>query len=224
MNLRLVCYVFAAAIAWSNTASAQSTYRGADVGLTGAGLVSFQPTSDDWVGSPYLDEGVGGVQPGFAIGVDVVTSSGFALIGELSTTRAFEQFQSGRLVWANRSNFSHEGSATTRLRDTLISALAGYATSGPSRRVVFAGGISYVHPTLKQDDLVVEDQVGDFGLGGRRRYALTGGSDLQQRLSPRAALVIGARYSWLGRSEIADQTGAGAHLLRIGAGVRIRLN
>jgi hypothetical protein len=198
-------------------ASAQS-----DVGIAIAGLVSLQPVNDTWVGSPYLDEGIGGWRPGLAIGANVISGNGFTLIGELSTTAAFEQFQTGRLIWANPDRFSREGSATTRLRDTLISGLAGYATSTPTRRVVFAGGLSYVHTTLTEDDLVVEEQ-SEFGLEGKRRFALTGGIDILQRLSERVSLVIGGRYSWLGRPELADQTGAGEHILRIGAGVRIGL-
>jgi hypothetical protein len=47
--------------------------------------------------------------------------------------------------------------------------------------------------------------------------------DFLQRLSSRGAFVIGARYSWLGRSENADQTGAGEQLMRVGAGVRVGL-
>ena len=194
-----------------------------EVGIAITGLVSLQPVNDSWVGSPYLDEGIGGWRPGLAIGANLITDHGFALIGELSTTAAFEQFQTGRLIWANTDRLSREGSATTRLRDTLISGLVGYASSTPTRRVVFAGGLSYVHTMLMEDDLVVEDQT-EFGLEGKRRFALTGGIDFLQRLSSRVALVIGGRYSWLGRPEVADQTGAGEHIIRVGAGVRIRIN
>ena len=195
-----------------------------DAGIAVEGLLSIQPINDEWLGSPYLDGGVGGQTAGIAIGAGVVTANGFALIGELSTTQQFEQFQTGRLVWANRNSFSNEGSATTHLRDTLISGLAGYAVSTRTQRVVFAGGLSYVHTTLMQDDLDVEDQVGDVGLEGKRRFALTGGVDVLQQLSMRVSLIVGARYSWLGRAEVADQTGAGEHVLRLGAGLRIRLN
>ena len=200
----------------------QPAYAQSDVGISIAAIVSVQPINEDWVGSPYLDEGIGGWRPGLAIGANVITANGFVLIGELSTTAAFEQFQTGRLIWANTDRLSREGSATTRLRDTLISGLAGYAPANPTRRVVFAGGLSYVHTMLMEDDLVVEDQT-EFGLEGKRRFALTGGIDLVQRLSSRASLVIGGRYSWLGRPEVADQTGAGEHIFRIGAGVRFGL-
>lgn len=216
--LRASSLAIALLIATAAGARAQS-----DVGIAIAGLVSLQPVNHSWVGSPYLDKGIGGWRPGLAIGANLITDHGFALIGELSTTAAFEQFQTGRLIWANTDRLSREGSATTRLRDTLISGLVGYASSTATPRVVFAGGLSYVHTTLTEDDLVVEDQT-EFGLEGKRRFALTGGIDIFQRLSSRVALVIGGRYSWLGRPEVADQTGAGEHIIRVGAGVRIRIN
>jgi hypothetical protein len=195
-----------------------------DAGIAIQGLVSIQPVNESWVGSPYLDEGIGGQAPGIAVGASMFAANGFALLGELSTTRQFELFQTGRLVSANRNNFSREGSATARLRDTLIHGLAGYTASTAADRVVVAGGISYVHTALTQDGIDVENQFGELGLDGRRRFALTGGLDYLRRLSPRASLLIGARYSWLGRAESSDQTGAGEHILRVGAGIRIRFS
>jgi hypothetical protein len=202
----------------AGTAQAQT-----DAGISIAGIVSLQPVDDSWVGSPYLDEGVGGIQPGIAAGVDIVFANGLVVLGEFSTTRTFEQFQSGRLVGFNNDNLSREGSATARLRDTLIHALAGYAASGGSSRVTFAGGISGVLTTLTQEGVPVDESDFEPALEGRRYFALTGGIDFQQQLSSRASLLITTRYSWLGRSENADQTGAGAHIFRIGAGVRIGL-
>ena len=202
--------------------NAQPVYAQSDVGISIAGIVSVQPINEDWVGSPYLDEGIGGWRPGLAIGANVITGNGLAFIGEVSTTAAFEQFQTGRLVWANTDRFGREGSATTRLRDTLISGLVGYAAATSAHRVVFAGGLSYVHTMLMQDDVVVEDQ-SEFGLEGQRRFALTAGIDFLQRVSNRVSFLVGGRYSWLGRSELADQTGAGEHIFRLGAGVRVGL-
>lgn len=192
-----------------------------DVGISIEGLASIQPVNDSWVGSPYLDVGIGGIEPGVSGGVNVIFDNGFTVIGEISTTMAFEQFQQGRLIWPNTDAF-HSGSATTRLRDTLFSGLAGFTTARGSQRTSFVGGISGVMTTLTEDNVVVEEQ-SEFGLEGRRRYALTGGIDFLQRVSPGVAIVIGGRYSWLGRSELADQTGAGEHIYRVGAGVRIAL-
>jgi hypothetical protein len=200
------------------------TLAQSDAGITVAGLLSLQPVNDTYIGNPYLDAGIGGVAPGISVGADFIAANGFAAIGEVSTTLAFEQVQTGRLVWANRSNFSHEGTATTRLRDTLVSALAGYAVSTATSHVVVSGGLSYVRTTLKQDELVVEDQVGDFGLGGKRRFAPTVGLDWRRRLSGHVAMFASARYAWLGRAEVADQTGAGEHIVRVGAGLRVRID
>jgi hypothetical protein len=55
-------------------------------------------------------------------------------------------------------------------------------------------------------------------------FALTGGADLLQRLSARASLVIGARYSYIGRHERLEYLGIGTHVLRAGVGVRVRIN
>lgn len=195
----------------------------ADLGIAIEGLVSIQPIDDSWVGSPYLSEGIGGQAAGISIGANVITPGGLAIVGELSTTLAFQVIQTGRLVPGGGS-FGHEGSATANLRDSLVSGLIGYATSNGSQRIVIAGGISRVITNLTQDGDPVDERFGEFGLEGRRFIALTGGMDFLRRLSPRTSLLIGARYSWLGRSENAAQTGAGAHILRIGAGIRARLN
>jgi len=200
----------------------REAFAQADVGISIEGLAAIQPVNDAWVGSPYLDVGIGGIAPGVAGGVNVILDNGFTVMGEVSTTMAFEQFQQGRLIWPNTDAF-HSGSGTTRLRDTLFSGVVGYTTGKGSHRASFVGGISGVMTTLTEDEVVVEEQ-SEFGLDGRRRYALTGGIDFLQRVSPSVSIIIGARYSWLGRSELADQTGAGEHIYRIGAGVRFRLN
>ena len=207
-----------AALLWSlpHQAFAQT-----DVGIAIEGLISIQPINDTWVGSPYLDVGIGGIEPGVAGGVNVIFDNGFTVMGEVSTTTAFEQFQQGRLIWPNTDAF-HSGSGTTRLRDTLFSGVVGYTTAKGSQRTSFVGGISGVMTTLTEDEVVVEEQ-SEFGLDGRRRYAITGGIDFLQRVSPSLSIVVGGRYSWLGRSELADQTGAGEHIYRIGGGVRIAL-
>src|SRR5678810_820873 len=96
-----------------------------DVGIAIEGLISIQPINDTWVGSPYLDVGIGGIEPGVAGGVNVIFDNGFTVMGEVSTTTAFEQFQQGRLIWPNIDAF-HSGSGTTRLRDTLFSGVVGY--------------------------------------------------------------------------------------------------
>jgi hypothetical protein len=134
MNTRLVCSaLLIAAVIGPSDAHAQ-----ADVGIMTAALASVQPIDDAYVGSPYLSEGVGGIGPGFGVGVNVITSSGLVIATEY-TTAVFETQHSGRTVLGG---FPLEHVvATTRLRDSYLSVLLGYATSGTTR-IVLLGGMS----------------------------------------------------------------------------------
>jgi hypothetical protein len=212
----LVCCATAAAALISAEALAQ-----ADVGVSGSALISIQPIDNWFGGSPYLDEGIGGIAPGVAAAVDLVTASGFVLAGEFSTVVPYEQEQSGRLVDTRRDLF-HSGMSSTRLQDTLVSGLVGFA-AGASRRFRVVGGVSWLHTTMTEDGIAIEE----FGFedsGEYRRVALTGGADFRAPLSSRIALIISGRYSWIDRSEIARDLGAGTHLIRASGGLRITLN
>src|SRR5262245_57064603 len=103
-----------------------------DVGITAAGLVSIQPVDDTYVGSPYLNEGIGGTTFGINAGVTAILPSGFVLGGEYSTAW-YEQMQDGRLV-LGPFPLEHV-SASTKMHDSLLNILAGYATHGTSRVV-----------------------------------------------------------------------------------------
>ena len=52
------------------------------------GLASVQPADGSYVGSPYLDKGIGGVGPGLAVGLNFVTRRRLALTFEFSTAAA----------------------------------------------------------------------------------------------------------------------------------------
>jgi hypothetical protein len=106
-----------------------------DAGISGVGLVSFQPIDDSYVGGPYLSEGIGGIAPGFGAGFNIIMPAGF-VIGTEYTTAFYEQEQSGRLVLGGYPLESIP--ATTRLRDSLLHVMTGYATDGDTR-VVFLG-------------------------------------------------------------------------------------
>jgi hypothetical protein len=212
----LVCCAAAVASLTSTQALAQ-----ADVGVSGSALISIQPIDDWFGGSPYLDEGIGGLTPGVAAGVDVVTASGLVLVGEFSTVVPYEQEQSGRLVDTRRDRFS-SGMSSTRLRDTLVSGLIGFAP-GASHRLRLVGGVSWLHTDMTEDGIPVEE----FGFedsGDYRRVALTGGADFRAPLSSRVSLIISGRYSWIDRSEVAHDLGAGTHVIRASGGIRVRLN
>src|SRR6185295_8425348 len=109
----IVMLTAAAALAAPAGVSAQS----ADVGLNTAGLVSFQPIDSTYVGpsGPYLDRGLGGVGPGFSVGLDVAANQ-LALMVEYSTAW-LSAVQQGRLV--------DGGHGTGRLRDSMLTGLAG---------------------------------------------------------------------------------------------------
>lgn len=189
-----------------------------DVGASGVGLLSFQPIDDSYVGGPYLSEGIGGVGPGFGAGVSLITGSGLVIAGEYSTVR-FEQEQSGRLVLGG---FPFDGvPATTRLHDSLLSGLIGYATTGPTRIVVLAGlGVVLDDPTINGEPRKAFSEGREQG----PPVALTGGVDVHRPFNGRAALLFGVRYSYAERAETHRYLGIGPHLLRASVGIRLRLN
>ena len=187
-----------------------------DVGLAPAAVVSFQPIDDAYVGGPYLSEGVGGIAPGFGAGASVILSSGVAIAAEY-TTAFYEQEHSGRAVLGG---FPLESVlATTKLRDSYLSVLVGYATSGTTR-LVFLGGVSarLGHTTINGRDAeeFLPDEV--------NTWPITGGLDVVRPLNGRAQLVVGGRYTYNERAPRLEQLGIGPHVIRGSAGVRIRFN
>jgi hypothetical protein len=216
MKRSLICVVI---VMTSGLLPHRSFAQGTDVGISGVGLLSVQPIDDSYVGSPYLSEGIGGIAPGFGAGLGVIFSSGLVVAGEYSTAR-FEREQYGRLVGGG---FPNDGIPhTTRLHDSLVSGLIGYATSGADTRVVVLGGLSAKldNPTINDEPREPYESEDKKGLP----VVLTGGVDLFHALGSRASLVIGARYSLVDRPENHIYLGIGPHVLRVTAGVRVRLN
>jgi hypothetical protein len=122
------------------THSAQS-----DAGVSASGLLTIQPVDNFFANRPYVDHGIDGLSPGLAAGLSVITPVGLVLIGEFSTAR-LQQLQEGRLV---DSIFNlRSGTVDTRINDALWSGLIGYATRGPSRRLIVSGGASWVTTTI----------------------------------------------------------------------------
>jgi hypothetical protein len=186
MRFRIAGSALLALACAARAASAQ-----VDVGLSGSALLTIQPINDWYGGSPYLNEGIGGLAPGLAAGVSVVTPRGFAVIGEFSTAKSFEQFQKGRLV-DTRHDSSGSGKSETRMRDSLWSALIGFAMGGAARRFVVAAGMSWVTTTITEDGTPIEN----FNFNGRAehgRYALTAGADFHSHLAGRVSLLLGGR-------------------------------
>ena len=212
MSTRLVCSAFLIATAIGTINAHAQT----EVGITAAALASFQPIDDTYVGEPYLSEGVGGIGPGFSAGVNVITASGFAIATEY-TTAFYEKEHSGRTVLGG---FPLEHVlATTRLRDSYLSVLLGFATSGTTR-VVLLGGMS---ARLGLTTINGEDAE-RFESGDDEVWPFTGGIDIVRPLASRAQLLISGRYTYNMRSSRLQQLGIGPHVIRGGVGVRIRLN
>jgi hypothetical protein len=212
-------FIFAAVMIASWLFPQQSFAQGTDVGISGVGLLSIQPVDDAYVGSPYLSEGIGGYAPGFGAGISVIASGGFVVAAELTTAR-FEQEQSGRLVGGP---FPNEGIPhTTRLHDSLLSGLAGYAASAGNTRVVVLGGLS-----AKLDEPTIDGEPREpFDVEGTERlpFIPTGGVDVLTRLNSRTALIVGGRYSYVDRPENHRYLGIGSHIVRVVAGIRVRLS
>src|SRR5262245_11010146 len=179
MNTRLICFVIVVLVASISSASAQS-----DIGVSGSALLAIQPIDDTYVGEPYLSEGIGGIGPGFAAGANVITSSGFAIATEY-TTAIFEKEISGRTVLGG---FPLEHvPATTRLRDSYLNIMLGYATSGTTR-VLLLGGLS---ARLGLTTINGADAEEFNNSSEDKMWPLTGGIDIIHPLTSRVQFLIG---------------------------------
>jgi hypothetical protein len=175
------------------------------VTVTGVGLVSIQPVENGYGGPPYLDQGLGGTAFGGAAGVNIFSPSGFSATVEMSTPASISVRQSGRIVG---------GVSESRLRETLVGALAGWASK--SREVLVQGGVSWVAGTPTLNDVPINDSESShlaFGVGG----------DAAARIAPRTELVLDVRYWFVPRSSRAPLLGLGSQIARFGVGLRIRM-
>jgi opacity protein-like surface antigen len=215
MRFRVVTGLFVLSmLAMSTEAAAQAV----DVGINGVGVLSLQST-DDTFQSPYLGEPIGGLAPGFGAGVSFIGEGGFAMVGEITTAR-FELEQRGRVIPGNciRIPQSSECSATTRLHDSLLSGLIGYARSAGRTRTLLLAGLSTVLDSATTNGASIHDD------SSRRRLAYTGGLGVLVSLSPRVSIDAGARLTFADRSEEEIAIGAGSLIFRVLGGVRVRLN
>ena len=190
----------------------------ADVGVSVAGLISIQPVDDVYVGSPYLNEGIGGIGPGIGAGLNVITPAGFVAAVEYSAAR-FELEQHGRLVGGSFPN--EQVPHTTRLHDSLLTALGGVSfESGETRLLVLGGvGARLDSPTIDGDPREASETNHDRGWP----VVPTGGLDVLRSLNTRVSAAFGVRYAFNDRAENHRYLGIGPHILRIGAGIRVRI-
>ena len=211
MGVRLLRSMLLLTAAAMFAASADASAQGVDVGLNTAGLVSFQPIDSTYVGpsGPYLDRGLGGVGPGFSVGLDVVATR-LALVFEFSTAWLSAD-QQGRLV--------NGGQGPGRLHDSMLTGLAGAQLGHGRTRVQLLGGISHLAGTPTSNGVPRTDFESAL-----RRVAITGGIDVVAMRGRRASLLVTGRvYPRLQRSASAQQLGIGRDVFRGGVGVRWRL-
>jgi len=213
LSMVLVRAIVAAIVLASTVTADAQTRTVPEVAISLRGIASWQPVDDTYVGLPYLDEGLGGIGPGVALGVDV-TQRRFVFAFEYSWA-AIDVTQTGRLV--------RDGSAEGQLRDALFSFLAGASTwSSPKATFSALAGLSILHGQPRQNGVPVDVQ-GVPGDEDQGAIAFTAGADFARTIGRRIDFVAGARYSVLPRSQRAKEVGVGPHMLRFGGGVRIRL-
>ena len=205
----VVCFALSWVCPLPQSASAQSV----DVGITVNGLASIQPIDDSFVGDPYLNEGIGGLGPGFGVGASVLVAKGLMVAVEFSTAR-FTREQFGRLVPAA------DDLSTTTLHDSLLSFLGGWWRTRGDTRVHVVGGLAALLdlPTVDGFEIDIPDTD-----AAALPFAPTGGVDVHHLLSARAALFVSARYAYVDREENIRYLGVGPHVVRVGGGVRVRL-
>src|SRR4029453_3512429 len=177
-------------------------------------LVSVQPIDEAYVGSPYLNVGIGGWGPGFGAALNAIAPNGFAVVGEFTTAR-YSQEQEGRLIEGctlSTPCLPH----TTTLHDSILSGLGGYANTDGRTRLQFVGGIGAKldSPAVDGDPREGSETNHDRGLP----FVLTGGCDVRQSFHARVALVFGARYAYAQRAENQRYLGIGPHIFRASAG------
>jgi hypothetical protein len=174
-----------------------------EVGIQALGLVSVQPVDESWVGMPYLNEGLGGIGPGFGAGINAVMPNRLTISAEF-TMAWFSKLQEGRLVSGSREGVT----AVNTLHDALLSGLIGYSQRDGNTEVRYLiGGATLLSDRSKAGAPVV----------------VTGGIDVLQAFSRRASLVVTARYTYVPRNGDGTSLAAGPHVMRVGAGVRIRV-
>lgn len=200
------------AVLLSSAAPAVSSAQGTDVGVTGAALLSIQPVDDSYVGGPYLNAGLGGVAIGLGASLTAITSNR-VVAGAGFSTASYEVEQSGRLV--NGSGINEGQAKLSELRDSLLLGLVGRVAGGGRVRTQFVAGAGLAFTSIARDGVTQQEP---------KSAAFAAGADVLLAASPRVAVVLGAHYTFIARDENAKFRGIGKHVIRGGAGLRIRLN
>ena len=199
MGTRLIRSAAIAVLVVATDAAAQT-----DVGLNAVGLVSIQPVDESWVGMPYLNEGLGGIGPGLGTGIHAVKANGFTFGAEVSIA-FFSAEQEGRLISGSTTGITE----VNTLHDALLTGLAGYSQRHGNTEVRYLAGAG---------TLLSDQSKADFP------FVPTAGIDVVQSVSGPIAVLITGRYAYVTRTSNGTALAAGPHLIRAGAGIRIKLN
>ena len=178
-------------------------------------LASWHPVDHSYIGEPYLDKGLGGIGPGVSASVSVVAPSGPTIALEFSTA-AIEVRQSGRLV---------SGTATGRLRDSVVSLLAGF-TARPSSRseIALLAGVGLAIGGVSQGGVAIDAADDPAVREGDGPIGFIAGVCVGRAITRRMRMVGSARYVVLPRSRRAEELGVSHHIVRVGAGIELRLS
>ena len=179
-----------------------------------AGALSIQPIDDAYVGEPYLNKGLGGVGPGLLVGLHIQSGG---LPSTPSTrprgsrfSRLVEPCRADHLPWAAPAR---AGCATrcSRFWLALISAEAG-----PPPTSWAASVSSWIRP---RRIMCLSSPAKSY-----RRQVFTAGVDVVSEIAARTSIVVTARgYFGVARNDAQQQVGIGRQIVRVGAGIRLRL-
>ena len=181
-------------------------------GVSATAGLTFNSVDSYYVGpdGPYLKEGLGGLgYPAASLAVDAGLGQ-LAVLGEVSYGALSKDLQ-GRLVPG--------GDGKGRVRDTLLSLLAGPQFSIRSTRLRLLGGVSRLHSEVSVDDVDIDPVPVPL-----RRTAFTVGGDAVWPAHGRIDYMGSVRITpGIDRTERARGLGVGHVATRVTFGIRIAL-
>lgn len=181
-------------------------------GVSATAGLTFNSVDSYYVGpeGPYLKKGLGGLgYPAASLAVDAGLGR-LAVLGEVSYG-ALSKDLTGRLVPG--------GGGRGRVRDTLLSLLAGPRFSIRSTRLRLLGGVSRLHSEVSVDDVDI-----DAAPVPLRRTVFTAGVDASWPARKQIDYMASVRVTpGIERSERAKGLGAGHVAARVTFGIRVAL-
>jgi hypothetical protein len=200
-----------------HTATAQSNVPRARPSATVSvlGLASIHPVDESHYGAVYLDRGLGGVGPGAALMFEVVAPAGPTVVVEASASD-LDVRQTGRIIDGHDAG---SGGVTRTIRDPLCAILGGFTIGHHATTAAVVVGVGYVNPvpsSTGQDN----DR---FDGPADSHFAFVTGAHVRRALQGRLSVVASARYARVGRAPKTEYIGLSPHIIRIGAGISLRV-